>query len=224
MSAFEWCNSCETRTHCLTQRMCATARLGPSPQPESAAKPCLTCNDDPAVCATVPGLRHCEKAMRNWASEEPAAPSVLGSAKPSISGPSEKQGPYRTSDAEDGEDVLVLDGSGEALTADEIVVLLNNAAPQPAATGDTGPRSPSANVSAVAAPGSAIPQSMSSAPTDGTPVLGFVPTYYQGKGAWVVVLWLHGKWMDNRAWATDPSCWLPLPSSPLDGTASKVQP
>lgn len=26
--------------------------------------PCRTCNDDPKVCATVPGLRHCEKAMR----------------------------------------------------------------------------------------------------------------------------------------------------------------
>lgn len=26
--------------------------------------PCATCNDDPAVCATVPGLRHCEKAQR----------------------------------------------------------------------------------------------------------------------------------------------------------------
>lgn len=28
-------------------------------------KPCETCNDDPAVCATVPGLRHCEAAMRD---------------------------------------------------------------------------------------------------------------------------------------------------------------
>jgi hypothetical protein len=33
---------------------------------ESATKeaPCETCNDDPSVCATVPGLRHCEAAMR----------------------------------------------------------------------------------------------------------------------------------------------------------------
>lgn len=30
---------------------------------------CLTCRGDPAVCATVPGLRHCERANR-----EPAAP------------------------------------------------------------------------------------------------------------------------------------------------------
>lgn len=30
----------------------------------AGAAPCATCNDDPAVCATVPGLRHCEAAMR----------------------------------------------------------------------------------------------------------------------------------------------------------------
>lgn len=35
--------------------------------------PCATCNDDPAVCATIPGLRHCEKATRS--SE---APSICG--------------------------------------------------------------------------------------------------------------------------------------------------
>ena len=27
-------------------------------------KPCATCNGDPEVCATVPGLRHCEAANR----------------------------------------------------------------------------------------------------------------------------------------------------------------
>jgi hypothetical protein len=39
---------------------------GPAP----SEKPCATCNDDPAVCATVPGLRHCEKAMRGSALSE----------------------------------------------------------------------------------------------------------------------------------------------------------
>ena len=29
-----------------------------------AEAPCRTCNDDPAVCADVPNLRHCEKATR----------------------------------------------------------------------------------------------------------------------------------------------------------------
>ena len=32
---------------------------------------CVTCNDDPAVCATVPGLRHCEKANREPTGETP---------------------------------------------------------------------------------------------------------------------------------------------------------
>lgn len=32
--------------------------------PPAGAAPCGTCNDDPAVCATVPGLRHCEAANR----------------------------------------------------------------------------------------------------------------------------------------------------------------
>jgi hypothetical protein len=65
-----------------------------------------------------------------------------------------------------------------------------------------------------------VPKGMDSAPKDGTPILGFVPSYYQGKGAWVVVLWLGEKgmreagWMDNRAWLVKPSCWLPLPPSP----------
>jgi len=65
-----------------------------------------------------------------------------------------------------------------------------------------------------------VPEWMNSAPKDGTPILAFVPSYYQGKGGWVVVLWLGEKgmreagWLDNRAWLVKPSCWLPLPSSP----------
>lgn len=55
-----------------------------------------------------------------------------------------------------------------------------------------------------------------SAPRDGTPILGFMPSYYQGKGGQSVILWLHGKWMDNRAWATIPTHWMPLPAPPPD--------
>ena len=61
---------------------------------------------------------------------------------------------------------------------------------------------------------------MDTAPKDGTPILGWVPSYYQGKGAWVVVLWMGEKgmrdagWMDNRAWLTKPTHWTPLPSPP----------
>jgi hypothetical protein len=69
-------------------------------------------------------------------------------------------------------------------------------------------------------PGEAVQRDMDSAPKDGTPILGWVPSYYQGKGAWVVALWLGEKgmrdagWMDNRAWLVKPSCWLPLPAAP----------
>lgn len=41
--------------------------LLPSTSPHQAsadAAPCATCNDDPEICSTVPGLRHCEKAQR----------------------------------------------------------------------------------------------------------------------------------------------------------------
>lgn len=53
-----------------------------------------------------------------------------------------------------------------------------------------------------------------SAPKDGTPFLAWVPSYYQGQGAWIVCLWMHGDWMDNRAWKVKPTLWLPLPEAP----------
>jgi hypothetical protein len=34
------------------------------------AAPCQTCNDDPQVCATVPGLRHCEAAQRECSDDK----------------------------------------------------------------------------------------------------------------------------------------------------------
>lgn len=33
-------------------------------------EPCQTCNDVPEVCASVPGLRHCEKANREMTDPE----------------------------------------------------------------------------------------------------------------------------------------------------------
>lgn len=57
-----------------------------SASPASAReKPCETCNDDPAVCATVPGLRHCEAAIR-----EPQTTGVIYFAK--CANPTEKRG------------------------------------------------------------------------------------------------------------------------------------
>lgn len=55
---------------------------------------------------------------------------------------------------------------------------------------------------------------MGTAPKDGTPVLGFVPSYFRGKGGWAVVLWQDGAWWDNQAFKTDPTCWTKLPPDP----------
>lgn len=43
-----------------------------------AEAPCETCNDDPKVCATVPGLRHCEAAQRTRSAEQFAIGEVMG--------------------------------------------------------------------------------------------------------------------------------------------------
>ena len=39
----------------------------------AAQDDCLTCHGDPAVCASIPGLRHCEKAMREPPPPTPAS-------------------------------------------------------------------------------------------------------------------------------------------------------
>lgn len=39
---------------------------------ETQEAPCATCNGDPQVCATVPGLRHCEAANRKIYTKEDA--------------------------------------------------------------------------------------------------------------------------------------------------------
>lgn len=57
-------------------------------------------------------------------------------------------------------------------------------------------------------------QPIEAAPTDQQPVLGWMPSYYQGKGGMSVILHLHGRWMDNRAWEVKPSHWMPLPAPP----------
>lgn len=44
----------------------------------SLAKPCETCNGKPEVCATVPGLRHCEAANRTPSAERRIDPRYQG--------------------------------------------------------------------------------------------------------------------------------------------------
>ena len=46
-----------------------------------ADAPCETCNDDPAVCADVPGLRHCEKAQREEPAPSPDADDLMTSLR-----------------------------------------------------------------------------------------------------------------------------------------------
>lgn len=57
-------------------------------------------------------------------------------------------------------------------------------------------------------------QPIETAPKDGTPVLGFMPSYYQGLGGQSVVVWMEDAWYDMRAFATTPSHWMPLPAAP----------
>jgi hypothetical protein len=64
-------------------------------------------------------------------------------------------------------------------------------------------------------------QDIATAPKDGTPILGFMPSYYQGKGGQSVIMWMDGQWFDNRAFATEPARWQPLPSPPAQTEDSK---
>jgi hypothetical protein len=58
------------------------------------------------------------------------------------------------------------------------------------------------------------------APKDGTQVIGWVPSYYQGNGGYGLLLWLDrgngGEWMDMKAYAVKPSLWQPLPARPSE--------
>lgn len=57
-------------------------------------------------------------------------------------------------------------------------------------------------------------QPIETAPKDGTEVLGFIPSYYQGKGGQTVILWMEGEWWDNRCFPTTPTHWQALPDPP----------
>ena len=55
---------------------------------------------------------------------------------------------------------------------------------------------------------------INTAPKDGTPILGFMPSYYQNTGGQSVIMWMDGQWFDNVAFATTPTHWMPLPPTP----------
>lgn len=77
-----------------------------------------------------------------------------------------------------------------------------------------------AYIAQLEAQGSSRWQPIETAPKDGTPLLGFMPTYYKGKGGFSVIIWMkgsrspNGDWYDNRAWITQPTHWMPLPTPP----------
>lgn len=52
---------------CIAMAMAACAVDGPK---------CQTCNDDPLVCASIPGLRHCEAATRDVDGEQRACGDI----------------------------------------------------------------------------------------------------------------------------------------------------
>lgn len=59
-------------------------------------------------------------------------------------------------------------------------------------------------------------QPIETAPKDGTPILGFISSYYRNKGGQSVILWMDGQWFDNLAFATEPTHWMPLPAPPKE--------
>ena len=63
----------------LERRQAKIMRLTQSAA-EHGERPCATCNNDPAVCATVPGLRHCEKATRDSHHESATSDAVMQAA------------------------------------------------------------------------------------------------------------------------------------------------
>jgi hypothetical protein len=63
-------------------------------------------------------------------------------------------------------------------------------------------------------PVSAAWQPIETAPKDGSPILGFMPKYFRGKGGQSVILWLDMEWSDMGAHPCDPSHWMPLPAAP----------
>ncbi len=62
-------------------------------------------------------------------------------------------------------------------------------------------------------------QPISTAPKDGTPILAFMPAYYQGKGGQHVVIWMDYSdrpgWYSHIVGVHEPTHWMPLPMPPI---------
>lgn len=58
----------------------------------------------------------------------------------------------------------------------------------------------------------------------GEELLGWVPTFYRGKGGCAVIIWdaLDECWYQPAAWQVEPSHWQPLPAGPPHDQAPEV--
>lgn len=57
-------------------------------------------------------------------------------------------------------------------------------------------------------------QPIETAPRDETQLLGWVPSYYQGRGGHAIIMWQDGCWWCPSAFKVNPSYWQPLPNGP----------
>lgn len=66
-------------------------------------------------------------------------------------------------------------------------------------------------------------QPIDTAPKDGTPILCFIPSYYQGKGGMVVAVWMDFSdrpgWYSEISSVHEPTHWMPLPPAPTGNGA-----
>jgi len=69
-------------------------------------------------------------------------------------------------------------------------------------------------------------QPIDTAPKDGTPILGFIPSYYQGKGGMVVAVWMDFSdrpgWYSEISSVHEPTHWMPLPPAPTGNGADEA--
>ena len=60
-------------------------------------------------------------------------------------------------------------------------------------------------------------QKIETAPKDGTPILAWCPTHFQGKGSAAVMLWLGDHWAHLGSFRDQPTHWRPLRPAPEPG-------
>ena len=71
-----------------------------------------------------------------------------------------------------------------------------------------------------------VRQPIETAPRDGTEILGFMPSYYQGKGGTKTLCWMNFSdrpgWYGGIAEPHEPTHWMPIPSTTLTEKLKKA--